>query len=247
MITIKNLCLSIDGEEILKNISADFPDNRVTTIIGRNGCGKTTLLRAVAGLNKIKSGSICYNGADLTAVSVKEHARLVSFLPQNREVPAVSVRSLVAHGRFPHLDFPRILTDKDREIIDRSMEMFGVKKFASRSLSTLSGGQRQKVYLAMAVCQDTPVVLLDEPATYLDIAQQLEVINTARQIAQMGKTVIMVHHDIPQAVKYSDNIVLMDEGKAVFQGSGERLVESGLIDSIFSVKTYMAGGHLIIE
>lgn len=247
MITVKNLCLDIDGREILKDVSAVFPRGEITTIIGKNGCGKTTMLRAVAGLNKIKSGRIYYNDEDLTALSVKKHARIVAFLPQSREIPAVSVRSLVSHGRFPHLDFPRVLTDKDREIIESSMELFGVKEYAERSLNTLSGGQRQKVYLAMAVCQDTPVVLLDEPATYLDIAQQLEVTDIARKIAKMGKTVIMVHHDIPQAVRYSDSIVLMDKGKAVFQGSGEELCASKLIERVFSVKTYMTHGRLIIE
>ena len=246
MITIKNLKVTLDNEQILHNISAIFPENKVTTIIGRNGCGKTTLLRAIAGLNKAE-GEILWKDTDLKAVSVKDHAKIVAFLPQSREVPAVSVRSLVSHGRFPYLEFPRKLRKADREIIGNAMEMAGVSQFAERNLTTLSGGQRQKVYIAMVLCQDTPVVLLDEPATYLDISQQLEVLQMAKNIAQMGKTVIMVHHDIPQAVKYSDNVVLMDRGEIIYQGEGINMVKKNLVDRVFGVKTRIIDGNLIIE
>ena len=246
MITIKNLKVTLDNEQILHNISAIFPENKVTTIIGRNGCGKTTLLRAIAGLNKAE-GEILWKDTDLKAVSVKDHAKIVAFLPQSREVPSVSVRSLVSHGRFPYLEFPRKLRKADREIIGSAMEMAGVSQFAERNLTTLSGGQRQKVYIAMVLCQDTPVVLLDEPATYLDISQQLEVLQMAKNIAQMGKTVIMVHHDIPQAVKYSDNVVLMDRGEIIYQGEGINMVKKNLVDSVFGVKTRLVDDNLIIE
>ena len=246
MITIKNLKVTLDNEQILHNISAIFPENKVTTIIGRNGCGKTTLLRAIAGLNKAE-GEILWKDTDLKAVSVKDHAKIVAFLPQSREVPSVSVRSLVSHGRFPYLEFPRKLRKADREIIGSAMEMAGVSQFAERNLTTLSGGQRQKVYIAMVLCQDTPVVLLDEPATYLDISQQLEVLQMAKNIAQMGKTVIMVHHDIPQAVKYSDNVVLMDKGEIIYQGEGIDMVKKNLVDRVFGVKTRLVDDNLIIE
>ena len=246
MITIKNLKVTLDNEQILHNISAIFPENKVTTIVGRNGCGKTTLLRAIAGLNKAE-GEILWKDTDLKAVSVKDHAKIVAFLPQSREVPSVSVRSLVSHGRFPYLEFPRKLRKADREIIGSAMEMAGVSQFAERNLTTLSGGQRQKVYIAMVLCQDTPVVLLDEPATYLDISQQLEVMQMAKNIAQMGKTVIMVHHDIPQAVKYSDNVVLMDRGEIIYQGEGINMVKKNLVDRVFGVKTRLVDDNLIIE
>ena len=246
MITIKNLKVTLDNEQILHDISAIFPENKVTTIIGRNGCGKTTLLRAIAGLNKAE-GEILWKDTDLKAVSVKDHAKIVAFLPQSREVPSVSVRSLVSHGRFPYLEFPRKLRKADREIIGSAMEMAGVSQFAERNLTTLSGGQRQKVYIAMVLCQDTPVVLLDEPATYLDISQQLEVLQMAKNIAQMGKTVIMVHHDIPQAVKYSDNVVLMDRGEIIYQGEGIDMVKKNLVDRVFGVKTRLVDDNLIIE
>ena len=246
MITIKNLKVTLDNEQILHNISAIFPENKVTTIIGRNGCGKTTLLRAIAGLNKAE-GEILWKDTDLKAISVKDHAKIVAFLPQSREVPSVSVRSLVSHGRFPYLEFPRKLRKADREIVNNAMEMAGVSQFAERNLTTLSGGQRQKVYIAMVLCQDTPVVLLDEPATYLDISQQLEVLQMAKNIAQMGKTVIMVHHDIPQAVKYSDNVVLMDRGEIIYQGEGINMVKKNLVDRVFGVKTRLVDDNLIIE
>ena len=246
MITIKNLKVTLDNEQILHNISAIFPENKVTTIIGRNGCGKTTLLRAIAGLNKAE-GEILWKDTDLKAISVKDHAKIVAFLPQSREVPSVSVRSLVSHGRFPYLEFPRKLRKADKEIVNNAMEMAGVSQFAERNLTTLSGGQRQKVYIAMVLCQDTPVVLLDEPATYLDISQQLEVLQMAKNIAKMGKTVIMVHHDIPQAVKYSDNVVLMDKGEIIYQGEGIDMVKKNLVDRVFGVKTRLVDDNLIIE
>ena len=247
MIAIKNLSVTLDGERIIRNFSAVFPENQVSVLIGRNGCGKTTLLRAIAGLNKAESGSILWKNEDLSAVSVKDHAKIVAFLPQSREVPSVSVRSLVSHGRFPYLEFPRKLRKADREIIGSAMEMAGVSRFAERNLTTLSGGQRQKVYIAMVLCQDTPVVLLDEPATYLDISQQLEVLQMAKNIAKMGKTVIMVHHDIPQAVKYSDNVVLMDKGEIIYQGEGIDMVKKNLVDRVFGVKTRLVDDNLIIE
>lgn len=246
MIAIKNLKVTLDNEQILHDISAIFPENKVTTIVGRNGCGKTTLLRAIAGLNKAE-GEILWKDTDLKAISVKDHAKIVAFLPQSREVPAVSVRSLVSHGRFPYLEFPRKLRKADKEIVNSAMEMAGVSQFAERNLTTLSGGQRQKVYIAMVLCQDTPVVLLDEPATYLDISQQLEVLQMAKNIAQMGKTVIMVHHDIPQAVKYSDNVVLMDRGEIIYQGEGINMVKRNLVDRVFGVKTRLVDDNLIIE
>ena len=246
MITIKNLKVTLDNEQILHDISAIFPENKVTTIIGRNGCGKTTLLRAIAGLNKAE-GEILWKDTDLKAISVKDHAKIVAFLPQSREVPAVSVRSLVSHGRFPYLEFPRKLRKADREIVNNAMEMAGVSQFAERNLTTLSGGQRQKVYIAMVLCQDTPVVLLDEPATYLDISQQLEVLQMGKNFAQMGKTVIMVHHDIPQAVKYSDNVVLMDRGEIIYQGEGINMVKRNLVDRVFGVNTRLVDDNLIIE
>ena len=247
MIKIENLSVSLDGEKIVRNLSAVFPENKVSVIVGKNGCGKTTLLRAIAGLNKADSGKITWKDTDLSAVSIKEHAKIVAFLPQSRETPSVSVRSLVSHGRFPYLEFPRTLRKKDKEIVANAMEMADVMKFAERNLSTLSGGQRQKVYLAMVLCQDTPVVLLDEPATFLDISQQLEVISMADKIAKMGKTVIMVHHDIPQAVKYSDNVVLMDDGEIIYAGDGKTMVEKGLVDKVFGVRTRILDGNLIIE
>lgn len=247
MITIKNLSVTLDGDSIIRDFSAVFPENQVSMLVGRNGCGKTTLLRAIAGLNKAEKGSIIWKDIDLSKVSVKEHAKIVAFLPQSREVPAVSVRSLVSHGRFPYLEFPRKLRKADKEMIANAMEMAGVTRFADRNLTTLSGGQRQKVYIAMVLCQDTPVVLLDEPATYLDISQQLEVLEMAKAISKMGKTVIMVHHDIPQAVKYSDNVVLMDAGELVYKGSGTEMVKHNLVDRVFGVKTRLIDGNLIIE
>ena len=166
----------------------------------------------------------------------KEFARHVALLPQSRSTPEITVGALVLHGRFPYLGYPRRYTAKDRQKARRAMEQVGVAELEHESVARLSGGQRQKVYLAMAVAQDTPVLLLDEPTTYLDIAHQLELTSLARVLAREGKAVVMVLHDLNLALNCADEVVVMEQGEVRQVGTPEEVYRSGVLEQVFRVK-----------
>ncbi len=167
---------------------------------------------------------------------MKEKAKQISYLPQTVIVPNIDIKTLVSHGRFPHLEFGRKFTDSDIEKVNNAMMLTNVKDLQNRKVSSLSGGQRQRVYLAMAIAQDTDVLLLDEPTTYLDIHYQLEIFNILLELKRLGKTVVMVLHDLQQAFTYSDYIVLMDKGGVVTIDTPLNLAKQDYIKNIFGVK-----------
>jgi iron complex transport system ATP-binding protein len=182
------------------------------------------------------TGDLKLGGQDLLALDRRELAKKIAFLPQNRTVPEISVKNLVLHGRFPYLSYPRRYRKEDHAAAEAAMEKMGISDLAERSLSTLSGGQRQKVYIAMALAQDTPVVLLDEPNTFLDIAHQLQLMEQARSLAAEGKTVVLVLHDLSMALEYADSLAILSQGRCCFQGSPEEVFLSGRLDCVFSVR-----------
>lgn len=235
MIALKNITAGYGGTPVLKNISLEFKDSKVTVLVGPNGCGKSTLLRAVARIMPPDSGEILVDGLDGRTLTAKEFARHVALLPQSRTTPEISVGSLVLHGRFPYLGYPRRYSAKDRLAAREAMEMAGVSELAHESVSRLSGGQRQKVYLAMAVAQDTPTLLLDEPTTFLDIGHQLEMIRLAGILAQQGKAVVMVLHDLNLALTCADCVVVMDGGSIRQVGTPEEIYRSGVLERVFGV------------
>ena len=202
MIELRELCAGYGGREILHRISLTFVPGQVYGIIGPNGCGKSTLLRSITGLHPLSSGTVLLDGADLCSLTPIQTAQRVAYLPQSRNVPAISAGRLALHGRFAHLSYPR-----------RALEWTGAADFASRNMQELSGGQRQRVYLAMALAQDTRTILMDEPTTYLDIGSRFEVMNLARGLAGMGKAVVLVLHDLELVLRYADRVVVMDGGR----------------------------------
>ena len=165
MLEIKNMTAGYPGHPVLQDVSLTIPDGAVTVLAGPNGSGKSTLLKALTGILPA-SGSAVLDGQELLTLSGRERARKVAFLPQNRQIPEINVKNLVLHGRFPYLSYPRRYRQEDLRIAEEAMDKMGLAELAERSLTTLSGGQRQKAYIAMALAQDTPVVLLDEPNTY---------------------------------------------------------------------------------
>lgn len=221
---------------ILKNISVVFPKGKVTVLVGPNGCGKSTLLRVAARLLKPEQGQLLLEGERADTMARKEFARHVALLPQSRSIPEITVGALVLHGRFPYLGYPRRYTAKDRQKARHAMELVGVEALEHESVARLSGGQRQKVYLAMAVAQDTPVLLLDEPTTYLDIAHQLELTSLARVLAREGKAVVMVLHDLNLALNCADEVVVMEQGEVRQVGTPEEVYRSGVLEQVFRVK-----------
>lgn len=234
MVEVKHLTAGYPGNTVLKDISLTFPAGSVTVVAGPNGCGKSTLLKAMAGILPA-SGEVELNGENLLALPARHRARKAAFLPQSRSVPEITVRRLVLHGRFPYLSYPRQYGKKDHAMAEAAMEAMGITDLADRPLASLSGGQRQKTYIAMALAQDTEMVLLDEPTTFLDIAHQLQMMDLAKALAEKGKTVVLVLHDLTLALEYADGLVVMKDGRAVSSGTAEDVFRSGCFREVFGV------------
>ena len=235
MVKVTGRCAGYDNREVLHDVSLEFLPGRVTTIIGENGCGKSTLLKAIAGQIDISGGNVMIGDRDRTKMNIREVARTVAYLAQSKTTPDITVGRMVLHGRFPYLTYPRRYSKRDLEIAQEAMKIMGITELRDMTLSQLSGGMRQKVYIAMALAQQSPVILMDEPTTFLDITQQLLFTESARDLAKDNKTVIMVLHDLLLALKWSDEIVVMHEGKAIFNGTPEEVIASGTIEKVYGV------------
>lgn len=237
MIELSGIRAGYGQREILHNIDLAIPEGEITVLIGPNGCGKTTLLRAACGLLPLSAGEARFRGRDRREYGRREFARLAAFLPQVRDVPAIRVDRFVAHGRYPHLSFGRDLTSADREAVRRAMEETGVLELADQELSALSGGERQRVYLAMTLAQDADILFLDEPTTYLDIGQKFEVMELILRVKALGKTVVMVLHDLPLAFAYSDYAAVLQNGELLCFGRSEEIFDSGVPAQVFGVSS----------
>jgi ABC-type cobalamin/Fe3+-siderophores transport system ATPase subunit len=236
MIRLKNIISGYSGTEIIKNIDISFEKGSITSIIGKNGCGKTTLLKTASWLLKPFSGNIMLDGESIYNIPDKKLAKKISFLPQIRIAPNISVYNLVMHGRFPYLGFPRIPHDEDRAIVENALEKLGLKKYRNKNVKELSGGERQKVYLAMVLAQDTDYIFLDEPTTYLDINHQLEILDIIKELRSMGRAVIMAIHDLNSALTCCDKVCLLDKGEIVISDTAEAVYNSREIERVFRVK-----------
>lgn len=236
MISITDLHASYEGAEILHGINAAFPEGKISVLMGPNGCGKSTTLRSLVRMVPEMSGSLTLDGQDLGALTPQELARRIAYLPQSRNVPDISVERLVLHGRFPYLSYPRRYRKEDREKVTQALEWVGLKAMRERKMENLSGGQRQKAYLAMALAQDTEVILMDEPTTFLDIKNQFEMLDRARVLADGGKTVVMILHDFESILHYADHVVLMAEGRVLTTGDAKTVLRSVEIKAAFGVQ-----------
>ena len=236
MLEIRNLHAGYPGREVLHGVDMTAPAGRITAILGPNGCGKTTLLKTLCGILPANAGEILVEGLPVEAYSPRELARKVAYLAQNRDVPDITARRLVLHGRFPYLNYPRRYRAEDHAAAEAAMARMGICDLAEAPLKQLSGGQRQKVYLAMALAQATPIVLLDEPTTYLDVAQQLATMAHARMLCGEGKTVVTVLHDLTLAFGAADQVVLLEEGWVAAAGTPEAVFLSGSADRVFGVR-----------
>ena len=225
------------GKEIkIFDISLSVPDKTIFTIVGPNGCGKSTLLRNMSGIQKPCSGNILLDNLPLSTVSRNELAKKLSYLPQNRNIPSITVNSMVLHGRFPYMGFPRRYKPEDKRAAEKAMEWAGILSLRDKEMGQLSGGEQQKVYIAMILAQNTKNVLLDEPTTYLDIRHQFEIMVLARKMRAEGKTVVMVLHDLNLALTYSDKLAVMQDGCLKICGTPDEIYQSGILNEVFSVK-----------
>lgn len=236
MLEICNLTAGYPGKRVLQAVSASIPGGQLTVLLGPNGCGKSTLLKAVCGLIPTQGGAITLDGEALDGMPPPQRARRMAYLAQSRQIPDITAERLVLHGRFPYLSYPRRYRPQDEAIAREAMAQMGIADLADEPLSQLSGGQRQKVYIAMALAQQTPVILLDEPTTYLDVRHQLQLMQQARALAAQGKTVVMIIHDLPHALEAADQVILMQKGGIVLQGTPREVYASGALDRVFGVR-----------
>ena len=236
MLEIRNFSAGYPGKRVLKEIEICLPSGSVTAILGPNGCGKSTLLKALCGILHADAGEVLLDGTSLLGLPQRLLAQKIAYLAQNRQIPDITVRRLVLHGRFPYLSYPRHYRAEDYAAAQSAMEQMGIADLADAPLQQLSGGQRQKVYIAMALAQSTPVILLDEPTTYLDVHHQLQLMRQAQELAAQGKTVAMVLHDLSHAMTVADHVVLMDHGQVAAQGTPEEVYASGRMDAVFGVR-----------
>lgn len=236
MLNCKSLTTGYGKEPISHSVDFSVGKGELFTLIGPNGCGKTTLLKTMAGLLPSLEGEVLLDGDSLTKLSPKELAQRRAYLPQLREVPDITVEALVSHGRFPHLGFSRQMTRLDKNRMEEAMELTGVTQWREKRVSQLSGGERQRVYLAMTVAQDTPILLWDEPTTYLDVNNRLELMELAQTLNRTGRTVVMTLHDLADALTVSHRVCLMDrDGSVAALGTPEEVFASGAIDRVFQI------------
>lgn len=235
MIKLNKISCGYGSKEVLHDISLLIPANKTTAVLGPNGCGKSTLLKSIIKLLNITKGEILINNKDLNIFTANELSRYISYLPQNKEIPDIPVMRMVLNGRFPYLKYPRRYTKADFEIVENILKKLNLHEYKDLSIKKLSGGIQQKVFIAMALAQDTPVILLDEPTSFLDISHQIEFMELTKLLAEEGKTILMVLHDITLTMKYCDNIIIMNDGKISGYGTPKEIYNNQLINKAFDI------------
>lgn len=234
-----HICVTRNGREILHDLSFTIETGSVVSVIGPNGCGKSTLLKAMARMLPLASGHIAVSGKPLSSLSRKELAREIAVLTQFHRAPEdMTVRDLVRLGRFPYETFYSTLTEKDMYYIRRAMESTHVMEYADVPVQHLSGGEQQRVWLAMLLAQRSPVLLLDEPGTYLDMRHQLYLMKLLRHCNEkLRLTIVIVLHDMNQALRYTDNVLVMQDGRIIASGAPMDVITPPLVRQVFGVET----------
>ncbi|MEV8516490.1 ABC transporter ATP-binding protein [Dactylosporangium sp. NPDC051484] len=234
----ENITVGYQRRTVSTGLDLEIPDGRFTVIVGPNACGKSTLLRALARLLTPAAGQVVLDGKAIHAYPAKEVARRLGLLPQSSVAPeGISVAELVARGRFPHQRLLQQWSREDEAAVVAAMAATGVADLSGEPVDTLSGGQRQRVWVAMVLAQQTPIVLLDEPTTFLDIAHQVELLELCLRLnREQNTTMVAVLHDLNHACRYADHLVLMKNGRVVAEGEPGRVVTAERIEAVFGLR-----------
>ncbi|MEU5844393.1 ABC transporter ATP-binding protein [Rhodococcus sp. NPDC047139] len=233
----EHISLGYGQRLIVDDLDLSIPTGVVTTVIGPNGCGKSTLLRALSRLLAPRTGTVLLDGRDITTMRTREVARILGMLPQAPVAPeGLTVADLVSRGRHPHQSWFRQWSADDEDEVALALERTGIADLADRPLDELSGGQRQRAWISMALAQGTDILLLDEPTTYLDLAHSVEVLDLVDRLhSELGRTVVMVLHDLNLAVRYSDHLVVMRDGRVVASGAPADVISVDLLREVFDL------------
>lgn len=235
-ISIESLTARHGERAVLHDVSLALAPGEITVIAGPNGCGKSTLLRCIARLHPLQGGRVRIGSQDVWAMRPRDSARLVAMLPQSPVTPeGITVAALVRYGRHPHQGLFRQWSNDDELAVQNALRDTGTLELAARPLGELSGGQRQRCWLAMALAQETPVLLLDEPTSMLDLGHQVEVLDLVRQLARNGRTVVMVLHDLAAAARYGDTLIAMHAGRVVASGRPRAVVTPALVRQLYGI------------
>ena len=236
-INTKNLNISYGNLNIVKDLNLDIPKGKITTIIGSNGCGKSTILKTIARIIQPKSGDIYVNDINIKDQSPKELAKTMAVLPQSPQAPSgLTVEELIAYGRFPHQKGFGKMKQEDKDIVTWALKSTGIEEFRDRSMEALSGGQRQRAWIAMALAQQAEILILDEPTTYLDLAHQLEILKLLEELNRtQGTTIVMVIHELNNAARFADHMIGVKEGKIICEGTSLQVMTKENLKELFNI------------
>ncbi len=235
MLRVKAVCTAYEGKEVLHKVSLHIMPGKITVLAGPNGCGKSTLLKTMTGMVSKSEGEILINGKNMEEYRSEELAQKIAYLPQNRNVPDITIKRMVLHGRFPYLKYPRRYRKTDVEIAEEAIRQVGMEAFSNKNMNQLSGGMQQKVYIAMALAQDTPIIMMDEPTSFLDVVYQMKLMDMARELADRGKAVVLVLHDISLALRVADQMIVLKNGEIKGCGTSQQIFESGVLNEVFGL------------
>lgn len=233
----RDLSLDYARTRIIKGLSLRVPPQQVTAIVGPNGCGKSTLLAGLSRLHTPSAGAVLLDGKAISELPTRSAAQRLALLPQDASAPdGLTVHELVRFGRQPHQGVLSQWSEQDQLIVAAAIAAADLRELEHRPLESMSGGQRQRAWIAMAIAQATPLLLLDEPTSALDLGHQIEVFELIRDLAKAGKTIVMVVHDLSSACRYADYLVAMQGGRIVAEGAPAEVVTGELVEQLYGVK-----------